>query len=104
MPVFSCHLDVGYADLIANIVNRYFDTYFAGAIATAAQLRKQFPQPDGPRYSFMTHAWLVSMYLDCPPGLGFHCPNATAASAFKAAVLRGDIYWCGETVLLWPPD
>jgi hypothetical protein len=41
----------------------------------------------------MTHSWLVSMYLDCPPGLGFHCPNASAVSAFASAVKRGDIYW-----------
>lgn len=38
-------------------------------------------------------SWLVSLYLDCPPGLGLHCPTATAIAAFEDAVRRGDIYW-----------
>jgi hypothetical protein len=91
--VFSCHLDVGYARLIADIVNEWFDTYFPASIAASEKMRQLYPQPDGDRFTFMTHSWLVSMYLDCPSGLGFHCPNSSAVSAFVAAVKRGDIYW-----------
>lgn len=38
-------------------------------------------------------SWLVSMYMDCPPSMGWTCPNATAVSDFKEAVQRGDIWW-----------
>ena len=24
---------------------------------------------------FTTQAWLISLFYDCPPGLGLHCPN-----------------------------
>ena len=66
--VFMTHLDVGYADQIAGIVNRYFGDgkYFDQAIATAKQLRQN---PNGPQYMWTQHAWLINMYLDCPPGL-----------------------------------
>lgn len=59
----------------------------------------------------MTHSWLASLYLDCGrggmrfwPGIGapakagapsIHCPNATSAAAFRAALGRGDIYFHG---------
>ncbi len=35
----------------------------------------------------------MSLYLDCPAGLGLDCPTATAVATFEAAVRRGDIYW-----------
>ena len=35
----------------------------------------------------------VSLFLDCPPNTGLHCPNASAMASFEAAVRRGDIYW-----------
>lgn len=95
--VFSCHLDIGYNGIspvvgfIHNVVNKYFDVYFPLALETATSFRKMYPNPDGDRYTFMTHSWLVSMYLDCPPSLGFHCPNETSKSSFIAGLKRGDI-------------
>jgi hypothetical protein len=111
--VFSNHLDVGYNGIspqvrgrlpasplrsaysispqvgfIANVVNRYVDVFFPLAIETADALRGTSDP-----YTWMTQSWLVSMYLDCPPGLGFICPNASAVSAFRDAVKRGDIWW-----------
>ena len=41
----------------------------------------------------MFQTWVVSMYLDCPPGMGLHCPNATAVARFERAVAKGDITW-----------
>ena len=84
-------------------------------ITTANEVRSQ----QGRQYRYMTHvrtvsllvvytraactaanqralalqSWLVSLYLDCPPGLGLDCPNATAVAAFEDAVRRGDVYW-----------
>jgi len=88
--VSSCHLDVGFADSAANIVNRYFDVFFPHAILIAKTLRE-----DGgiERLVFTTHSYLVSLYLDCPPNMGLHCPSDEALSNFKDAVSRGDITW-----------
>lgn len=36
-------------------------------------------------------SYLVSLYLDCPPGMGLHCPTPAAAAAMRAAIVRGDI-------------
>jgi len=58
--------DVGYADYTVNIINKYFTQYFPRAIAVANGLR------DGGYVEtliYTTHAWLVSLYLDCPPNL-----------------------------------
>ena len=33
------------------------------------------------RLNFMFQSWVVNMYLDCPTGLGLHCPNATQIGA-----------------------
>lgn len=92
--VFTNHLDVGYNNLpvtgfIANVVNFYFDIYIPRAISTADAMRKL----GSDRFIWTTHSWLISFYVDCPLGLGFHCPNSTTLSLFTAAVQRGDITW-----------
>eukprot|EP00823_Brevimastigomonas_motovehiculus_P008810 TRINITY_DN824_c0_g1_i2.p1 TRINITY_DN824_c0_g1~~TRINITY_DN824_c0_g1_i2.p1 ORF type:complete len:655 (+),score=144.20 TRINITY_DN824_c0_g1_i2:280-2244(+) len=42
-------------------------------------------------YVWMTASWLVSLYLDCPPFPGLHCPNVKAQTALREAIARGDI-------------
>lgn len=88
--VSSCHLDVGFADSAANIVNRYFEYFFPEAILVANTLRKYGEEI---RLVFTTHSYLVSLYLDCPPNMGLHCPSEEAKDNFKEAVNRGDITW-----------
>ena len=90
----SCHLDIGFADSSQGIINRYFDHHFP----LAAQEGKAFRSGDlkGPhpkQLNFMFQSWVVNMYLDCPPGMGLHCPNATAIATFEEAVRAGDITW-----------
>ena len=87
--VSSCHLDVGFADTATNIVNRYFDEFFPEAILLAAQLREGGLQ----RLVFTTHTYLVSLFLDCPPSMGLHCPSDGEKDAFLEAVRKGDISW-----------
>ena len=55
--VSSCHLDVGFADSAANIVNRYFDFFFPEAILIANTLREYGGEE---RLVFTTHSYLVS--------------------------------------------
>jgi len=58
--------DVGYADVINDILNEYFQKYFHLATTTWKALK------DGgyvETFIYTTHPWLVSMYLDCPPNM-----------------------------------
>ena len=92
--VQSNHFDAGFTDQLNAVVNSYFDTFFPGAVALAAELRARGGEE---RLRWMTQSWLVAIYLDCPaikaelPVL--HCPNASAVASVEAAVRRGDIWW-----------
>ena len=87
--VSSCHLDVGFADTSAKIVNRYFDEFFPAAIQLAAKLRQGGFQ----QLVFTTHTFLVSLFLDCPPSMNIHCPSNSERDAFLKAVRQGYISW-----------
>ncbi|KAK6184178.1 hypothetical protein SNE40_006698 [Patella caerulea] len=99
--IFMNHLDVGFDGIkpqvgfINNILNKYFHEYYPRAVTLANQLRAL---GYAERFIYTTHAWLVSMYLDCPSnlvlsGVKLMCPNATDVAAFKKAVQLGDITW-----------
>ena len=90
--VQSCHLDVGFADTCTGILNRYFDSFFAEAVATAASLDAEGGDA---RLSFMTFPYLVSLYMDCPPLPGLHCPTAAAKVKVQAALQSGVIWLAG---------
>jgi len=90
----SCHLDIGFADSSAGIINRYFDHHIPYAVQVGQQLRSATrgrAVPD--KLNFMFQSWVLSMYMDCPPSMGIHCPNPTQVAAFEAAVHAGDITW-----------
>eukprot|EP00698_Gefionella_okellyi_P013605 TRINITY_DN3736_c0_g1_i1.p1 TRINITY_DN3736_c0_g1~~TRINITY_DN3736_c0_g1_i1.p1 ORF type:complete len:789 (-),score=169.87 TRINITY_DN3736_c0_g1_i1:1170-3536(-) len=82
----ACHLDVGFADSAIGIINRYFDHHFPMIAEVGEELRKTSSH----RLRFMTQSYLVSLYLDCPPSMGIHCPNDTARAAFLGALQNGD--------------
>ncbi|XP_065831599.1 uncharacterized protein [Oscarella lobularis] len=88
--VSSCHLDVGFADTAANIVNRYFDNYFKASISTSNTLRQM---GGNERLVFLTHPYLLSLYLDCPPNMGLHCPDNDSIKLIEDGIGRGDISW-----------
>ena len=88
--ISSCHLDVGFANTEANIVNEYFDKYFPAAIKNAQDLRKLGGKE---RLVFTTHPFLVHLYYNCYPALGLHCPSQVQLEDFTAAINRGDIVW-----------
>jgi hypothetical protein len=79
-----------YTDKAVNVINLYFDTYFPRAIKVGEELRKRGGEE---RLKWMTQTYLVSLFLDCPAGLGLHCPSADAITQFKEAVAAGDITW-----------
>jgi hypothetical protein len=41
--------------------------------------------PYGDRYVYTTNAFLLSLFLDCPPGMGLSCPGPFT----RAKVLKG---------------
>lgn len=90
----SCHLDIGFADSSQGIINRYFTHHFPMAVTVGKELRAAAQGRDVPdKLNFMFQSWVISMYLDCPPGLGLVCPNTTQVADFEAAVRAGDVTW-----------
>jgi hypothetical protein len=69
----------------ARAIELAFHEHYPRAAALAAALAAD---GRGDRYVFLTHAWLVSLYLDCPPGLGVRCPTPDESAAFVASVAR----------------
>ena len=88
--VSSCHLDVGFANTAANIVNEYFDTYFPAVPKIVDQLQQAGLSET---LVFTTHPFLVWLYLNCYPELGLHCPGSQAVQNFTAAVKSDHITW-----------
>ncbi len=90
----SNHFDAGYADLTAAVVNEYFDKYFPRAAAVGEALRAESSNTTGAGpLRWMTFSWLLSLYFDCPSGMGLHCPDANAQASVDAAIRAGDIVW-----------
>ena len=91
----SCHLDIGFADSSANILNRYFEHH----LPLAASVGAQMAQGGGTggygddKLGFMFQSWVLNLFLDCPVGLGVRCPNATAIATVRAAIKAGHITW-----------
>lgn len=73
-----------------NVVNKYFKEYFPRSVHVAQQMRNFSIEQ---RMVYTTHAYLVSLYLDCPFGMGFYCPTESEVYGFKQAVLLGEIRW-----------
>eukprot|EP01084_Bolivina_argentea_P261268 441446_1 len=84
----SNHLDMGFTGFTKTVVNEYFDEYFPTAIEAAQQSLSH-----NLTYKYMTHSYLVSLYLDCPPNMNLHCPNQTSINNFLLAVNKGYIWW-----------
>ena len=88
--IMSSHLDVGYTAQPQDVINQAFTEHFPRAAGVGAAIRAR---GGAERLRWMTHTYLVSLFLDCPPNMGLHCPNATALANFTAAVTAGDITW-----------
>ena len=94
--------DVGYdgispvVGLVNNVLNIYFHEYFPRAAQISHTLRSL--NDSAHRMIYTTHAWLVSMYLDCPSNMVLsgnllQCPSAGEVAVFEEAVRNGDIVW-----------
>ncbi|EIE25882.1 hypothetical protein COCSUDRAFT_46416 [Coccomyxa subellipsoidea C-169] len=93
--VFSNHLDIGFdkdgkGGTDNDIINFNFEEHYPAAIKCANELRQLGGTE---RMKYMTHSYLVSLFLDCPPNMGIRCPSRPAVEAFIEAVQNGDIWW-----------
>jgi len=84
----SNHFDAGYADITQNVVNNYFTNYFPRAANVGAALRKSGKEP----LNWMTFSYLISLYLDCPSGMGLACPNSTMRELVIEAIKVPSFY------------
>ena len=90
----SCHLDAGFTDTTAGVLNTYFTRHLPNAIATAAALRNDSSLPDGWRLKFMAQSFYVALYLHCPTYIeGLTCPTEAEKQALIAALKDGSIYY-----------
>ena len=90
----SCHLDIGFADSSAGIVERYFSEHIPNAVKVGRELREgNFSHYTDNKLNFMFQSWILSFYFDCPPGMGFSCPSAADVAAAKQGIANGDITW-----------
>ena len=102
--ISSNHLDVGFNNvgiqpnsyLSADVIDEYNRLYFPRALRSAQELRDMAANgtnPNNVTLTWTTHAWLVSLYMDCPPNMGFYCPTAQEREAVLAGIQRRDITW-----------
>jgi hypothetical protein len=91
----SNHFDAGYANFTTSVVNEYFDTFFprAANVGQALRSKKYVGQPGAGPLKWMTFSWLISLFFDCPPGMGLHCPGSSAMENISNAIRAGDITW-----------
>ena len=57
--IFKTHLDVGFTDLAANVVKKYFDTFIVNAVKTADHFRKNHKDK---RYVWTVGSWMIYEY------------------------------------------
>jgi hypothetical protein len=101
--LFSSHVDIGFnvqdgnnRYLAAQTLDHYFRTLFPHSVNASATLRLRnadLPVEEQKWYIYMTQWWLVSLYMDCPPNMGFYCPTDDEKAAFQTAIDQGDITW-----------
>eukprot|EP00049_Salpingoeca_infusionum_P003197 m.64385 g.64385 ORF g.64385 m.64385 type:complete len:732 (+) comp12011_c0_seq2:41-2236(+) len=85
----TCHLDVGFADTAAGELNNY-RRYLVDAVLKAQALRNmKLKHNQG--LIWTTHPYIVSLLVDCPPDMGFTCPNGTELDIIEQGLRAGDL-------------
>lgn len=84
LVIYKTHLDIGYTDLAANVLQRYFEQVLPAAIQTAKTLNES-EQEAG--FVWSTGSWLIAEYLRTQP--------EEKAEELREAIKRGYIRWHG---------
>jgi len=86
----SCHLDIGFADSSANIVNEYFHNYLPKAAVTTVH---------GMPLRFMFQSWIVDLFFSCEENFipiylpNVICPNKTEIDLVTKGIASESITW-----------
>src|SRR5271154_170192 len=79
--MFKCHLDVGFTDTQAGVMQKYFNVYYPLAMERAAAMRRE----GADRYVWTTGSWLLYEYLEQA--------QPAARKTMERAIAAGDIAW-----------
>ena len=82
--IFKTHLDIGFTDLAANVVEGYFTRDIPRALETARSLRLEGGKE---RFVWTTGSWLIFEYLEHG--------SPTECKQMEEAIRAGDIAWHG---------
>jgi hypothetical protein len=80
--IFKTHLDIGFTDLAARVVENYFTRDIPRALETARQLRRAGGKE---HFIWTTGSWLIYEYLERA--------SASERQQMEEAILAGDIAW-----------
>lgn len=80
--VFKTHLDVGFTDLAAKVVDGYFTDYIPRALAVGRALRERGGDT---RFVWTTGSWLIHAF--------FERAGAAERRALEEAIVAGDVVW-----------
>ena len=84
LVMFKCHLDVGFVDTQAAILDRYFKQFYPRAISIAEKMRQSGEKGNAP-FVWTTGSWLLYGYLEQA--------NAQERKRMEQAIAQGDIAW-----------
>jgi len=48
---------------------------------------------NGDQFQYLVQPWVLSLFLDCPTGMGLRCPGPAARDAVRAAAASGALTW-----------
>lgn len=80
--IFKTHLDVGFTDFAADVVQNYFSSYIPKAIDLARDLREM---RSADRFIWTTGSWLIYEYLEQA--------SSKQRKRMEEAIASGDIAW-----------
>ena len=80
--IFKTHLDVGFTDFSAKVVENYFSVYIPKAIQLAKKMRQSGSQD---RFIWTTGSWLIYEYLERA--------SQAERKLMETAISNGDITW-----------
>src|SRR5689334_67270 len=80
--IFKTHLDIGFTNYAANVVQTYYDKFIPESVALARRTRES-----AHRFRWTTGAWLIYSYLEQASG--------QARRDMEDAIAAGDIRWHG---------
>ncbi|MGQ8338236.1 DUF5054 domain-containing protein [Sunxiuqinia sp. A32] len=82
--IFKTHLDIGFTDLAANVINTYMSEFIPAALSLSENLRSQRVED---RFVWTTGSWLIYQFLEKS--------NSAMRRRMEKAIEAGDMVWHG---------